>query len=76
MKQIVEFVENWQPITDDEKQFNEQWQDMLKLGVATEQEMHLVTDINGSTVETLDDILYVRIGYRNWKQFEEAIERY
>lgn len=40
-------------------------------GIATEEEIELVTNINGYSEETALDILYVRTGYRSFDQFEE-----
>jgi len=38
-------------------------------GIATDNEIRLVTDINGYSVETMEDILYARTGYRDFDQF-------
>lgn len=43
-------------------------------GVATDNEIDLVTDINGYNEETMEDILYVRTGYRTFEQFLEEVE--
>lgn len=44
---------------------------LIETGTATEKEIELVTNINGYTLETLQDILWVRTGYRNLNQIEE-----
>lgn len=50
---------------------------LVEYGIATKEEIRLVISINGYTGQTLDDILYVRTGYRNWEQFAEAeLEEY
>jgi hypothetical protein len=49
--------------------FNTLWDNLLEYGFATEEELHLVTSINGSTVESLESVLYVRTGYRDWEQY-------
>ena len=38
-------------------------------GIATEDEVDLVTCINGYKKETLEDILYVRLGYTTFDQY-------
>jgi hypothetical protein len=38
-------------------------------GIATDNEIGLVTYINGYSVETMEDILYARTGYRDFDQF-------
>lgn len=45
------------------------WMDLVNTGIATEEELQLVTDINGYSKETLDDVLYARTGYRDWAQY-------
>jgi hypothetical protein len=40
-------------------------------GIATEKEIMLVTKINGFSVETMNDILYARTGYRSIEQLED-----
>lgn len=40
-------------------------------GIATKEEIVLVTKINGFSVETMNDILYVRTGYRSIEQLED-----
>lgn len=57
-----------------EKQFNELWDLLIEHGVATEEELQLVTAINGQNITTLNDVLYARTGYRDWEQFEEEID--
>ena len=41
-------------------------------GIATESEVNLVTDIAGYSVEILNQIIYVRTGYRDIEQYEES----
>jgi hypothetical protein len=43
----------------------------ITFGIATEKEIMLVTKINGFSVETMNDILYVRTGYRSIEQIED-----
>lgn len=40
---------------------------LVNYNIATEEEVNLVTSINGYNEETLNDILYVRTGYRDLK---------
>ena len=46
------------------------WDYLTELGIATEEELQLVTCINGYNEETMLDILYARTGYRNFEQLE------
>lgn len=40
-------------------------------GLATEEEIRLVSDINGYTTETMEDILYARAGVRSFSQLSD-----
>jgi hypothetical protein len=51
---------------------DEYWGLLIEYGIATEDELQLITDINGYSEETLDDVLYARTGYRSWEQYCEA----
>ena len=51
---------------------NTLWTLLEVYGIATEDEIDLVTNINGYSEETLNDILYARTGYRDIEQYEEA----
>ena len=47
------------------------WDYLVDKGIATEQELILVTYINGYNMESLNDIIYVRTAYRNAEQLQE-----
>lgn len=51
----------------------EYWQYLIDSGIATEQELQLVTYIIGYSVETLDKVLYARTGYRSVEQQMEGM---
>lgn len=44
---------------------------LLGQDIVTENEMSLVTSINGYNEETLMDMLFVRTGYRSFEQMAE-----
>ena len=48
------------------------WNLIVEYSVATEEELQLVTSINGYSLETLTDVIYVRTGY-SIEQFLEDI---
>ena len=50
------------------------WNLIVDLNIATNDEVLLVMFINGCTIETLNDIIYVRTGYRDIEQFLEYEE--
>ena len=46
------------------------WDWLVELEIATNEELKLITGINGLTIETLNDVLYYRTGYRDREQME------
>lgn len=50
---------------------NEYYNYLLDTNIAEEQTLQVVTDINGYSIDTLDDVLYVLTGYRNIAQYLE-----
>ena len=46
------------------------WDFLTENDIATDDEIRLVTEINGLTLEAMTNILYVRTGYRNLEQME------
>ena len=44
---------------------------LIENEIATEEEINLVCCINGTNEESLNDILFVKSGYRNIKQIME-----
>jgi len=53
------------------EKIDKMWDWLLDTGIATEEELQLVTDINGYSIETLNDVLYARTGYRDQEQLED-----
>ena len=49
---------------------DEMWDYLIEAEIATEEELKLITAINGYNEETLCDVLYVRTGYRSFDQLE------
>jgi len=43
--------------------------ELIENEIATEEEIKLVCNINGTSEETLNDILYARTGYHYWSQW-------
>jgi hypothetical protein len=50
---------------------NELWDQIIEEGIATEEELQLITDINGYNVETLNDVIYARTGYHSMDQLND-----
>ncbi len=51
---------------------NELWDELLDLELFTYEELNLITNINGYSVETLNDAIYSRYGYRDLEQMMEG----
>lgn len=47
------------------------WDTMVKLGIATTEELGLATALCGVNIQTLESVLYIRTGYRSLEQMEE-----
>ena len=43
---------------------------LIEAGIAKEEELDLITNINGWNKTALNDVLYSRTGYRNIEQME------
>jgi|TARA_R110000796_G_scaffold54893_7_gene128212 hypothetical protein len=51
---------------------NEIFDFIIEWEIATEDEIQLVTKINGWNEESLNDIIYVKTGYRDMEQMKES----
>lgn len=58
-------------LTDDGTPKAELWDYLLENEIATEDEMRLVTNINGYNLESMESILYSKTGYRSLEQVED-----
>lgn len=47
------------------------WNTMVELGIATDEELGLAVALCGRTEETLNQVLYIRTGYRTIEQLIE-----
>ena len=54
--------------------FDEVWDNIIAYGIAHEDELSLVTSINGSNIEALNSVLYSRTSYRDWEQYKSMTE--
>ena len=50
------------------------WDLLIDYDVATQNELKLVTSINGYTIDALNSIIYARTGYRNIEQLMKEYE--
>ena len=50
-------------------ELNEIWDEIVNNGIATEEELQLVTGINGYNEESLNDVIYYKTGYNDIEQF-------
>ena len=47
------------------------WDFIIDNNIATESELQLVTDINGWNEETMNDVIYAKIGLRDYEQCKD-----
>ena len=52
------------------------YDELTERGWFTENELDLVIALNGFTVETLNNCIFARYGYRSWDQFIEELEEF
>jgi hypothetical protein len=45
------------------------YEELIDLGMFTNEELELVTNINGYSVDTLNDCIYSRYGFHSLKQY-------
>lgn len=57
---------------DEQRDWLEQM--LIEFGIATGDEIDLVSNINGYSLETMEDILFARTGLRNIEQFCDEYE--
>ena len=53
---------------------NKYYDFLIEQCIATEAELQLITSINGYSIDTLNDVLYARTGYRDYEQYTGADE--
>jgi hypothetical protein len=49
---------------------NEIWDYIVDKNIASEEALTLITNINGYSVDTLNDVIYALTGYRSMEQLE------
>lgn len=49
------------------------WEYLVDFDLATEEELKLVTDICGYSVESLESVIYSRTGFNSFEQLQEDI---
>ena len=50
------------------------WDYLIETMTATEEELCLITSINGTNLDSLESVLYCRTGYRSLEQITEMEE--
>jgi hypothetical protein len=45
---------------------------LVEMGIATHEEIQLVSNINGWNIEMMESILYARTAYRSYEQYNEC----
>jgi hypothetical protein len=56
------------------KETEELWDYLEEMGIATSEELRLITSINGQNLESLESVLYCRTGNRSLEQIKEELE--
>ena len=50
------------------------WDYLVETGIATEEELRLVANINGYSLESLESVIYARCGLRSFDQLKDEDE--
>ncbi len=50
------------------------WETMVEMGICTDEELGLATALCGTNIHTLENVLYIRTGYRSLEQMMEEDE--
>jgi hypothetical protein len=53
-------------------EINDVWGLLIDGGYFTDDELQLITNINGYTIETLNDCIYSRYGFRSYEQMTDG----
>lgn len=53
------------------EEINELWDWLEDMNIATEEELRLITNINGHSLKTLNDVLLARTGYHDREQYKK-----
>ena len=56
----------------EELTLDELFNTLIDEALFTEEELQLLTNINGYNMETLNDAIYARYGYRDYEQMKES----
>ena len=51
---------------------DEVWDYIIMNAIATDDELRLVTCINGYSVESMESVIYARTGYNSFEQLQEC----
>lgn len=51
---------------------NEIWDYIIEYSIATEEELQLITSINGMNEDSLNSVIYCRTGYRSVEQLRDC----
>ena len=52
---------------------DETWEYLTETGIATDDELVLVTGMDGYNMDTLNKVIYVRTGYNDIEQLKEEV---
>ena len=53
-------------------EINDVWGLLIDGGYFTDDELQLITNINGYTIEALNDCIYARYGFRSYEQMTDG----
>lgn len=62
-------MKNWYELNNSTDNLTDKWDLLVEMGVS-EETLDIITSINGYNLQTLEDVLYAKFGYRSFEQLE------
>ena len=63
-------MKKWYELNNSTDDITDKWDLLVEMGVS-EETLDIITSINGYNLQTLEDVLYVKFGYRSFEQLED-----
>lgn len=62
-------MKKWYELNNSTDNITDKWDLLVEMGIS-EETLDIITSINGYNLQTLEDVLYAKFGYRSFEQLE------
>lgn len=62
-------MKKWYELNNSTDNITDKWDLLVEMGIS-EETLEIITSINGYNLQTLEDVLYAKFGYRSFEQLE------